>query len=609
MSSRARYTLKRARADRQQGAQGDQASFARVRQIFTLLLMAIWRDQTWGYRAALIGAFTLLASGRLFGFFIAISLGWLVDYLSGPNTALMVALGLLAIYASTQFFSTLVEVLGNLLFALPQGRSQVNLASKVFSNLIQLPLSFHVDQRTGGLANAFDRGTEAIGRLTSIFLFGVLPILLQLLIAQILITRLYGWAFLPLVAGICLIAAWTTFSLSRWYRRLVARALETDDRISEQAVDSLMNIEAVKVFNRTDYELARLTPLWEIERVRILRLGRAAEAMRAANTGIQALSVLMLGSYMAWNVIHGPATAGDFVAFVGIINQLFLPIRQLSAAYRNASRAEQDASRFFGFLNETAEETAPPDPKPLNLSAPALTFTNLKFGFPDRPPLFEGLNLHLPAGKQSALVGLTGSGKSTLAKLALGLETPTSGHIDLHGQDLTALPLSQVRSTIALTPQNTGIFSESIAFNLRFGRPDATQLELEGAAKDACFHDFVQSLPHGYETRVGEGGQKLSGGERQRLAIARSLLREAKIYIFDEATSALDLTTEARIMANIRQRLAGKTLIFIAHRLTTIQHVDTIFVLDHGRLVEQGSHQQLQALKGIYNSLWRTQDL
>lgn len=259
MSSRARRSLKQSREDRQAG-RASGASFARVRQIFILILTAIWRDQSWGYRAALVGAFTLLASGRLFGFFIAISLGWLVDYLAGENTFFIVALGLLAVYASSQFFSTLVEVIGNLLFARPQGQSQVNLASTVFANLINLPLSFHVDQRTGGLANAFDRGTEAIGRLASIFLFGVLPILLQLIIAQVLIVRLYGWEFLPLVAGICLTAAWVTFALSRWYRSLVARALETDDKISEQAVDSLMNIEAVKVFNRVDYELERLTP-------------------------------------------------------------------------------------------------------------------------------------------------------------------------------------------------------------------------------------------------------------------------------------------------------------------------------------------------------------
>ncbi len=606
MSRRAHHALAQGRADQRMDRQGPN-SFARVRQIFTLILKAIWQEQTWAYRAALVGAFMLLTLGRLFGFFLAISLGWLVDYYGSANPTLVIALGLLAVYASAQFFSTLIEVIGNLLFALPQGQSQVNLASGVFANLIRLPLSFHTDQRTGGLANAFDRGTEAIGRLSSIFLFGVLPILLQLIIAQVLVVRLYGWAFLPLVAGICVTAAWVTFALSRWYRRLVAKALETDDKISEQAVDSLMNIEAVKVFNRTDYELARLTPLWEVERVRVLRLGRAAEAMRAANTGIQAVSVLMLGAYMATQVVGGPLTAGDFVAFIGIINQLFLPIRQLSAAYRNASRAEQDASRFFGFLNEPPEERVEPPQAPLALHRPALVFESVDFAFPDRPPLIQGLDLTVPAGQQSALVGATGSGKSTLTKLALGLETPHAGRIYLHGQNLRQLPLSQIRAALALTPQSTGIFAETIAFNLRFGRPDADQAALEQAARDACFHDFVASLPDGYDTRVGEGGQKLSGGERQRLAIARTLLRDAEVYLFDEATSALDLATEARILVQIRQRLAGKTVIFIAHRLTTVQHVDTIFVLDQGNLVEQGSHAQLRAQGGIYAQLWTTQ--
>ena len=608
MSRRAQYAIAQGRADRRNGRKGGD-SFARLRQIFTLILASIWQDQTWIYRLALLGAFTLLTSGRLFGFFIAISLGWLVDYYNSDYPTLAIALGLLAVYACAQFFSTLVEVIGNLLFALPQGKSQVNLASRVFSNLIRLPLAFHTDQRTGGLANAFDRGTEAIGRLTSIFLFGVLPILLQLVIAQILVVRLYGWAFLPLVACICLAAAWVTFSLSRWYRGLVAKALETDDKISEQAVDSLMNIEAVKVFNRVDYEVARLTPLWEVERVRLLRLGRAAEVMRVANTGIQGASVFLLGSYMAVQVVNGPLTAGDFVAFIGIINQLFLPIRQLSAAYRNASRAEQDASRFFGFLNERPEEQVEKTDLPLSDDCPALSFSAVNFAFPDRPPLIQDLDLTIPAGQQSALVGATGSGKSTLAKLALGLETPQTGRICLFGQELSDLPLSQIRSSIALTPQSTGIFAETIAFNMRFGSPDADQASLQQAARDACFHDFVMSLPEGYETRVGEGGQKLSGGERQRLAIARTLLRNCEAYLFDEATSALDLATEAKILAHIRHRLAGKTVIFIAHRLTTIQHVDTIFVLDQGNLAEQGSHAQLRAQQGIYDHLWKTQDV
>ena len=583
MSSRARRTLKQSREDRAAGRSVN-ASFARVRQIFVLILTAIWRDQSWSYRAALVGAFALLASGRLFGFLIAISLGWLVDYLAEEQTVLIVALGLLAVYASAQFFSTLVEVVGNLLFALPQGQSQMNLAATVFANLVRLPLSFHLDQRTGGLANAFDRGTEAIGRLTSIFLFGILPIALQLVIAQVLIVRLYGWAFLPLVAGICLTAAWVTFALSRWYRALVAHALETDDTISEQAVDSLMNIEAVKVFNRVDYELERLTPLWEVERLRVLRLGRAAEAMRAANTGIQAVSVLLLGAYMLREVVQGPLSAGDFVAFVGIINQLFLPIRQLSAAYRNASRAEQDASRFFGFLNEDREEAEAPKAKPLDLQAPALEFRGVDFAFPGRPALIQGLDLTLPAGQELAIVGVTGSGKSTLAKLALRLERPVKGEIRLHGQPLQDLPLDQLRSTIALTPQSPGILAESIAFNLRFGNPGASDAALEQAAKDACLHDFVLGLPEGYETKVGEGGHKLSGGERQRVALARTLLRQgAAVYIFDEATSALDLDTEARVLANIRERLEGKTLAFIAHRLTAMGQVDQVVVLDEGR--------------------------
>ena len=584
-------------------------SFARIRRIFGLILTAIWREQTWAYRAALIAAFTLLAGGRLFGFFIAISLGWLVDYYTSEAPVFAIALGLLAVYASAQFFSTLIEVLGSLLFALPQGRSQMNLGARVFANLIRLPQAFHIDQRTGGLANAFDRGTEAIGRLSSIFLFGVLPVLLQLLFAQVLIVQLYGWHFLPLVAGICLATASVSFVLTRWYRRLVAQALESDDKISEQAVDSLMNIEAVKVFNRVEYELARLTPLWEVERVRTLRLSRAAELMRVANTGIQAASVLLLGGYMAHQVVQGSLTAGDFVAFIGIVNQLFLPIRQLSAAYRNASRAEQDASRYFEFLDQVPEETVVPKPVRLDRTQPALSYQQVSFAFPDRPKVIEGLDLVVPSGQQSALVGATGSGKSTLAKLALRLETPTSGHIRLHGHALKSLPLSQLRSAIALTPQNTGIFAETIAFNLRFGRPEATQAEIEAAARDACFHDFVLSLPQGYETKVGEGGQKLSGGERQRLAVARSLLRDAEVYIFDEASSALDLSTEAQVMANIRKRLAGKTLVFIAHRLTSIQHVDHIFVLNQGKLVEQGSHAALLQIDGLYGKLWRTQDV
>ena len=326
--------------------------------------------------------------------------------------------------------------------------------------------------------------------------------------------------------------------MNNWYRRLSARVLESDDKISEQAVDSLMNVESVKIFNRTEYEIDRLGPLWDIERLRLFRLARAGEVIRLVNTGIQALCVLGLGAYMAWRVLSGFASPGDFVAFIGIINQLFLPIRQMAGAYRNASRAEQDASRFFELLDKEPEETAAPVPVdfsaliPADFKAPALKFDQIDFSHQDRDPLIEGLNLTIPAGGETALVGATGSGKSTLAKLALALDRPQAGTIQLLGHDLRQVPLDQIRSTIALTPQSAGIFAETIAFNLRFGRPEASDEDLIEAAKVAQFHDFVQALPDGYETRVGEGGQKLSGGERQRLALARSLLRIADIYIF-----------------------------------------------------------------------------
>ena len=595
------------RQDMKQGRKA--ASFARVRRIFMLCAKAVWQEQSLAYRAYLILAFVLLGTGRFFGFFIAISLGWLVDHLGGDQPALAVALGLIAVYASAQFFSTLVEVIGNLLFTLPQGKGQVNVSTRVFANLIRLPLSFHIDQRTGGLANAFDRGSDAVGVLTRILLFGFLPIFFQLAFALVLVTNFFGPVFFPLVLGICLGAGYTTYAMNNWYRRLSARVLESDDKISEQAVDSLMNVEAVKIFNRTEYEINRLGPLWDVERLRLFRLARAGEVIRLVNTGIQALCVLGLGAYMAWRVVAGLASPGDFVAFIGIINQLFLPIRQLAGAYRSASRAEQDASRFFEFLDKAPEEREMPPAARFDLNAPALRFEQVDFGHRGRDTLMKGLTLTIEQGSETALVGATGSGKSTLTKLALALEIPQAGIIKLFGQDLSQVPLNQLRTTLALTPQNVGIFAETIAFNLRFGKPEATDADLISAAKTAQFHDFVQSLPDGYETKVGEGGQKLSGGERQRLALARSLLREAEIYIFDEATSALDLQTEVKVMAGIRERLKGKTLIFIAHRLTTVQSANLIVVLDKAKVVELGSHSELLALEGVYKRLWRTQNV
>ncbi len=573
-------------------------------------IQEIWRGQSQSGKVLLCFSFAFLVIARLAPLGAALVLGWLVDHLGGIEPLVSITLGLLAGYALTQILGNIIDRFSNFILIRTGQFAVTKLEDRIYEHVLRLPMSFFRDALKGGVSRAFDRGTMGIILLGVNALRTAAPILIEFLATIVVMALSFGiWFALSAVIAFGFYI-WLT---NRWNKQLFQthhQMVQDDEGIAERVVESLTMGETLKSLSGVEAEVRDFSAQNARLRNTKIALDRVSLKMGIFAPACQTLILLVLGSLMVWQVVQGAATAGQFVAFITILRNLFTPMLRLLQEYQGNLTLERDSARFLGFLNLKQEQDPGGSDQSLDSSQPAIAVEGLSFGFPDREQLFNHVSLSIPGNSHAAFVGTSGSGKSTLALLLNRLEQDYEGHIHLFGQPTEALPLRQLRKMIALTPQFTHLRAGSVRENLQLAQPDANEEAMIIAAKTACLHDFVMNLPEGYETKIGEGGQKLSGGERQRLAIARTLLREgAEVYIFDEATSALDLTTEAQVMTNIREKLAGKTLIFIAHRLTTIQHVDQIFVLDKGKLVEQGSHDALLALGDTYEQLWRTQDV
>ena len=556
-------------------------------------------------RVALSMAFLILA--KLANVGVPLVLKSIVDALNRPKALVVLPLFLLLAYGALRLGNTLFAELRDVVFAKVLQRSIRRVALKVFRHLHDLALRFHLGRQTGGVSRDIERGTAGIRFLMNFMLFNILPTLFEMgLVMVILLLKYNPWfcvvTLITLVAYIVY-----TLAITEW-RMIFRRTMnEMDSKANTRAVDSLLNYETVKYFGNEGYEAQRYDSTlatWESAAVRnqtslsVLNVGQGA----IIASGVTALMLMA-----ANGVTKGTMTLGDLVLVNSFLIQLYMPLHFLGFVYREIRHSLADMERMFNLLDQAPEVYDKPGARELDVRNGTIRFEHVSFGYDARRQILSDVDFQVPAGHKVAVVGASGAGKSTLSRLLFRFYDVGSGRILIDGQDIRDVTQHSLRAAIGIVPQDTVLFNDTIYYNIAYGRPDATREEIVQVARAAHIHQFIESLPDKYESLVGERGLKLSGGEKQRVAIARTLLKNPRVLIFDEATSALDSKTERAIQAELQEIARNHTTLVIAHRLSTVMDADQILVMDHGRIVERGTHGELIVRSGVYAHLWALQ--
>ena len=475
-----------------------------------------------------------------------------------------------------------------------------------FRYLHSLSLQFHMDRQTGGMTRAIDRGAKGIEFMLTIAFFEVLPLFVEVVFVSIILWSLFGGAYAAVTFITVLTYIYFTIRVTEWRIRF-RRAMNTaDEAAATSAVDSFLNYETVKYFNAEEVEAQRYDEAMKTYEKMAVKSTTSLSVVNIGQGGIIAIGLMIMMLMAGFDIQNGKLTIGDFVAVNTYLLQLYLPLNFLGWVYRELRQALVDMERMFGLLDEKPDIADRDGAAPLVISGGDLVFDNVHFSYGDRA-ILKGVSFRVPAGKRVAIVGPSGSGKTTISRLLFRFYDPQSGAVRLDGQDLRDVTQNSLRAAIAVVPQDTVMFNASIGYNIGYGREDATQADIENAARLAAIDTFIAKLPQGYETMVGERGLKLSGGEKQRVAIARAILKRPSVFLFDEATSALDSRTEKDIQQALNDVSQDQTTLMIAHRLSTIVHADEIIVLADGEVTERGTHQDLMHKRGLYFAMWQRQ--
>jgi ATP-binding cassette, subfamily B, heavy metal transporter len=566
----------------------------------------------WLYKWRVIFALGFMVAAKMANVTVPLLLKQLVDSLTikpgSVESFLVVPLGLLVAYGLLRLSTTVFTEARELVFAKATEGATRHITLQVFEHLHRLSLRFHLARQTGGMTRDIERGTRSVQSLISYSLYSIIPTIIEVVLVLSILGSQFdsGYVFITLAALVLYVVF--TVLVTEWRTKFRRAMNAADSSAHSRAIDSLLNYETVKYFNNENFEATRYNV--DLENLRQIRI-KSQTTLSLLNAGQQLIIATAL-VLMLWRattgVVAGTLTLGDLVMINAFMIQLYIPLGFLGVLYREIKQSLTDLDKMFVLMEREREIEDRPNAQTLRLDAPpSVRFNQVQFAYESNRPILHGIDIEIPAGKTVAVVGSSGAGKSTLARLLYRFYDVNAGRIEVNGVDVRDLTQDSLRQHVGIVPQDTVLFNDSIAYNIRYGRPDATMDEVIEAAKAARIHQFIEALPAGYDTPVGERGLKLSGGEKQRVAIARTLLKNPPILIFDEATSALDSGNERAIQAEIRLAARHKTSLVIAHRLSTVVHAFEIVVLDSGRVVERGRHTDLLAAGGTYAQMWALQ--
>lgn len=569
----------------------------------------LWPKGQAGLKLRVVGALLLVVLSKLVQVYGApFALQNAIDTMSaGSRDALWLVVALIVGYAAARFGATLFDNLRNMVFERVGQDAARRLSGTVFRHLHGLSLRFHLERRTGAVTKVVERGTKSIDTMLYFLLFNIAPTVLELaLVLGIFGVRFGGWL---VVGTVVMVAAYILFTrwVTDWRNALRERMNDLDTGAVAHAVDSLLNFETVKYFGAEGREAERYERAVAAYATAAVR---SENSLALLNIGQALITGVMLAGGMALVVFgwaSGRFSPGDVVLVSTLLTQLFRPLDLLGMVYRTIRQGVTDMGSMFDLIDTPTEVRDAPDAPALAVSQGHVRFEDVRFGYDPERPILKGIDIDVPAGTTLAVVGPSGAGKSTLARLLFRFYDPTGGRITIDGQDIAQVRQDSLRAAIGIVPQDTVLFNDTVGYNIAYGRAGATADEIAAAARGAAIAPFIESLPDGYDTRVGERGLKLSGGEKQRVAIARTLLKNPPVLILDEATSALDSRTEAEILSTLEAIEQGRTTIVIAHRLSTVVHADRIVVLEAGQVVESGTHAELLRKNGVYAEMWARQ--
>ena len=572
----------------------------------------LWpEDQPWVKRRVVIALVMLLAS-KVISVLTPFLYKGAVDALSGEatNEAWMLgagAIGLTLAYGMARMMTNGFQQLRDAVFARVGQRALRQLALETFTHIHRLSMRYHITRKTGGLSRIIERGVKGVEFLLRFMLFSMGPLVLELALISAILFFVFDVWYLAVVVGTIGAYVWFTFKVTEWRVRIRKEMNDQDTDANQKAIDSLLNFETVKYFGAEKREAARYDVAMAGYEVAALKTSYSLAFLNFGQAFLITLGLVGVMVLAAIGVQAGDLTVGDFVMVNAYMIQITMPLNFLGTVYREIRQSLVDMGEMFDLLEQPAEVTDKPDAPDIKVTGGALQFEDLKFGYDAKRPILKGVSIDVPAGKTVAIVGPSGSGKSTIGRLLFRFYDVSGGSLKIDGQDVRDVTQDSLHGVIGVVPQDTVLFNDSVYYNIAYGRPEASRDEVEGAAKAAKIHDFIMSLPDGYETQVGERGLKLSGGEKQRVGIARTLLKNPPILLLDEATSALDTQTERDIQESLREMGEGRTVITIAHRLSTIVDATEIIVLEAGEVVERGSHDALLDHGGRYAAMWARQ--